>query len=47
MRDAWLAQLVEHLTPESQGCKFELHVGFRDDLKIKSLKKDKQVKLIL
>lgn len=33
----WLAQWVEHVT-QSQGCKFELHIAYRNYLKTKIFK---------
>lgn len=32
--NAWLAQSVDCVTPDLQGCKFELRAGCRDDLQI-------------
>lgn len=35
-RGAWLAQSMEQATlDQGRGCKFEPHVGCRDDLKVK------------
>ena len=38
-RVPWLAQLVEHATLESQGRKYEPHIGYGDYTKIKSERK--------